>query len=225
MRRHLQKSTQATNEVRTSGQHGRSSNDTTGSQQKADNSYYSTTQVKVDRIDIKLPRCWKREDKRQEGGQWHYGPEAHVKNNTPPASPSHAWRTPAPTVLLNTPPETPYLSLRKSTTQPFRYETPTETPSSPNLLDTTDDESLVENKKATEQQTKEKEIDQEKGDEENQAQTSKQSIANEKEEEGKKKEAKTTQEEDKDAGETQRESYYQAFSTPASSTSSQSSSS
>ena len=90
------------------------------------------------------------------GGQWHYGPEAHVKNNTPPASPSHAWRTPAPTVLLNTPPETPYLSLRKSTTPPFRYETPKESPSSPNLLETTEDKSLV-GKKATEQQTRGKE--------------------------------------------------------------------
>ena len=60
------------------------------------------------------------------GGQWHYGPEAHVKTNTPPVSPSRAW-TPAPTV--DNPPETPYLSLRKSTTPPFRYETPKESTS------------------------------------------------------------------------------------------------
>ena len=66
-------------------------------------------------------------------------------------------------------------------TPPFRYETPKESPSSPNQLATTDDKSLV-GKKATEQETKGKEIEQEKGDEANQAHTRKQTGEEEKEE-------------------------------------------
>ena len=111
------------------------------------------------------------------------------------------------------------------TTVPI-YETPKESPSSRDLLETTDDKPLV-GEKATEQQIKGKEIEQEEGNDINQTQTRKQTREDAKEEdkEDKEEEAKATQDEELDAGETQRESYYQAFSTPASSTSSQSSSS
>ena len=114
--------------------------------------------------------------------------------------------------------ETPYLSLRKSTTPPIQYKTPKESSSAPSLLETTEDKLLV-GEQATEQQTKGKEIEQEEGKDANQTQARKQTRGDAKAQD-KEEEAKATQDEEKGAGE-----MYQFFSTPSSSTSSPSSSS